>query len=72
MQLQIKDSLRKISEQYYKYQKENKSSLFNYYCTPFLNNSYNKNDNYYINRCKENNEINKTYGICPFEQCKDE
>ena len=41
LQLQIKDSLKKLSEQYYMNQNENKSSLFNYYCTPFLYTNYN-------------------------------
>jgi hypothetical protein len=36
---QIKDSLKKLSEQYY--QSDNKTSLFNYYCSPFLNVSQN-------------------------------
>ena len=50
LQDQIKDSLKKLSEQYYMTQYNN-SSLFNYYCTPFLYNNYNMKNNYY-----ENNE----------------
>ena len=43
LELQIKDSLKKLSEQYYmNNQNENKSSLFNYYCEPFLYNNHNK------------------------------
>ena len=35
LQLLIKDSLKKMSEHYYMSQNNN-SSLYNYYCTPFL------------------------------------
>ena len=43
LELQIKDSLKKLSEQYYmNNQNEYKSSLFNYYCEPFLYNNHNK------------------------------
>ena len=48
LQLQIKDSLKKLSEQYYMSQYNN-SSLFNYYCTPFLYNNYNIKNIYYGN-----------------------
>ncbi len=68
LQLQIKDSLKKLSEEYEMNPNENKSSLFNYYCTPFLsNNNYNKKDSS-INTFPENYE-NKgyLYQNCPFE-----
>ena len=56
LQLLIKDSLKKLSEQYYLNKNENTSSLFNYYCTPFLYNNYgNKKDFYYI---KNNKNLN--------------
>ena len=72
LQLQIKDSLKKLSEQYYMNQNENKSSLFNYYCTPFLYTNYNnKKDFYIVNKYKENNEDNNQNRNCPFEPCKD-
>ena len=44
LQLQIKDSLKKLAEQYYMNPNESKSPLFNYYCTPFLFNNSNKRD----------------------------
>ena len=72
LQFQIKDSLKKLSEQYYNNQNEN-SSLFNYYCTPFLytNNNYNKKD-YFVKKYKEGEENTKNfYPKCPFEYCKD-
>ena len=74
LQLQIKDSLKKLSEQYYNTHNENKPSLFNYYCTPFIYSNYNySNDNNLINKFKENNEKNnnKDNRICPFESCKE-
>ena len=78
LQLQIKDSLKKLSEQYYMNPKENTSPLFNYYCTPFLYNA-NKREIYYPNNTSkednlknENNENDgKLYRNCPFEPCKD-
>ena len=74
LQLQIKDSLKKLSEQYYNNPNEN-SSLFNYYCAPFLysnNNNNNKKDYYFVNKYKENEEnANNFYPNCPFEPCKD-
>ena len=73
LQLQIKDSLKKMSEQYSMNQYEGNNSLFNYYCTPFLyhnnNNNNNKKDYYYANKFKEYNiNFNRN---CPFELCKD-
>ena len=72
IQLQIKASLKKLSEQYYLY--DNKPSLFNYYCSPFINNLHNRNDSYSINRCEENINFDNNYKLllkCPFESCKD-
>lgn len=71
-QLEIEDSLKKLSEKYYQY--DNKSTLFNYYCSSFIYNSQNKMDVFVINKYKENNNINndnKLYRNCPFESCKD-
>ena len=56
LQLQIKDSLKKLSEQYYLY--DNKPSLFNYYCSPFIYKSYYRRDEIINNNKYEN---------CPFE-----
>ena len=70
LQLQIKDSLKKLSEQYYMNPNDNKSSLFNYYCTPFLYSNYNKKD-FYPKKTKENIEDNNLNRNCPFEPCKD-
>ena len=73
LQLQIKDSLKKLSEQYYMNPNENQSSLFNYYCTPFLYSNYNKKENNCANKYKDDNEnINNLYRNCPFEHCKDQ
>jgi hypothetical protein len=66
---QIKDSLKKLSEQYY--QSDNKTSLFNYYCSPFLNNSQNRKDFYFVNKIKENRNDNNLYNKCPFELCEE-
>ena len=66
---QIKDSLKKLSEQYY--QCDNKTSLFNYYCSPFLNNSQNRKDFYFVNKIKENKNDNNLYNKCPFELCEE-
>ena len=72
LQLQIKDSLKKLSEQYYMNPNDNKSSLFNYYCTPFLYSNYNnKKDFYFPKQTKENIEDNNLNRNCPFEPCKD-
>ena len=73
LDLQIKDSLKKLSEQFSKNPYENQNSLFNYYCTPFLNRNYNKKDEFFINNnSKETNESNNNlYKICPFDVCKD-
>ena len=51
LELQIKDSLKQLSGQYYNNLNDNKYSLFNYYCTPFLySNLYNEKDNNFINK----------------------
>ena len=71
LQLQIKDSLKKLSQQYYNNQNEN-SSLFNYYCAPFLYSNKNKKDYYFVNKYKANEENTKNfYQKCPFEPCKE-
>ena len=74
LQLQIKDSLKKLAEQYYMNPNESKSPLFNYYCTPFLFNNSNKRDYFFSNNFPENNEKNENiendgnlYRNCPFE-----
>jgi len=69
LQLLIKDSLKKMSEQYYMTQSNN-SSLYNYYCTPFLYNNYNMNNYYFgnINYENDNNEnFRDTFRNCSFE-----
>lgn len=66
---QIKDSLKKLSEQYY--QCDNKTSLFNYYCSPFINKSIYKINLYGLNKYKENLSDNDIYKNCPFERCTD-
>ena len=58
LELQIKDSLKKISEQYSMDQYENNNSRFNYYCTPFLYRNYNKNNLNFVNNNNETNTIN--------------
>ena len=65
LDLLIKDSLKKLSDQYQTNEYENKSSLFNYYCTPFLHNNYNKKDYYFDNFQNIDGFTN-----CPFESCK--
>jgi len=69
LQLLIKDSLKKISEQYYMSQSNN-SSLYNYYCTPFLYNNYNMS-NYFFGNIKYENEnsenIRDIIRNCSFE-----
>ena len=74
LQLQIKDSLKKLAEQYYMNPNENKSPLFNYYCTPFLFNNSNKKDYFFPNNYQEKKEKNENiendgnlYRNCPFE-----
>ena len=72
LQIQIKNSLKKMSEQYYQY--DNKCSLFNYYCSPFRNNSNYKKDYYFDNKDKVDLFVNNNkdvYVNCPFESCKD-
>lgn len=51
---------------------ENKSTLFNYFCSPFLyNNNIKKNYNF-TNKYKDNDENNANLDTkCPFEPCKD-
>mgnify|MGYP006873115167 CR=1 FL=1 len=69
LELLIKDSLKKMSEQYYMSQSNN-SSLYNYYCTPFLYNNYNMNNYYFGNKNNEyeNNEnIKDLTRNCSFE-----
>ena len=66
---QIKDSLKKLSEQYY--QCDNKTSLLNYYCSPFIYNSQNRKDFYIVNKIKENRNDNNFNNKCPFELCED-
>lgn len=70
--LEIEDSLKKLSEKYYQY--DNKSSLFNYYCSPFIYNSQNKKEYFNVDKCKENYKVhsdNYLYRNCPFEFCKE-
>ena len=72
LNFQIMHSLKKMSEQYYQY--DNKCSLFNYYCSPFINNSSYKNAYYYDNKDKVDIFINNNKDVylnCPFESCKD-
>ena len=57
LELQIKDSLKIISEQYNMNQYENNNSRFNYYCTPFLYRNYNKNNYNCVNNNQETNII---------------
>jgi hypothetical protein len=71
-QLEIEDSLKKLSKKYPIY--NNKASLFNYYCSPFIYNSQNKKELYDVNNYMENNGFineNNLYRNCPFEFCKD-
>ena len=65
LQLQIKDSLKKLSEQYYMSQYNN-SSLFNYYCTPFLYINDNAKNIYYSNN-KNNENSTDASRNSPFE-----
>ena len=68
LQLQIKKSLKKLSEQYYLNNNENTPSLFSYYCTPFLYNNYNNKNILLLNNNKKNNQdITKLNRNCPFE-----
>ena len=72
IEYQIKDSLKKLSEQYYQY--DNKPSLFNYYCSPFIYNSKNKKNYFFVNKFEENASVNSNDNSClscPFESCKD-
>ena len=71
-QLEIEDCLKKLSKKYPIY--NNKASLFNYYCSPFIYNSQNKKELYDVNNYMENNGFineNNLYRNCPFEFCKD-
>ena len=68
LELQIKDSLKKLSEQYYQY--DNKPNLFNYYCSPFVYNSHNRREFYFVNKYKEEINDNYLYKKCPFEPCE--
>lgn len=71
IQLQIKDSLKKMSEQYYQY--DNKPSLFNYYCSPFVYNPQNRSNFYFVNNEENTNAYyhHNLYIKCPFESCKE-
>jgi len=72
LQTQIKNSLKKLSEQYA--YRDNKGSLFSYYCSPFLFKSHKRNNIFFENKDEENiNEHTKNdlYIKCPFESCKD-
>lgn len=72
LNLQIEDSLKKLSEQYYQY--DNQPSLFNYYCSPFIYNRQNRKDFYFVNKDEENfnSNNNDNYCIkCPFESCNE-
>ena len=66
---QIKNSLKKLSEQYY--QDDNKASLFNYYCSPFIYNSQSGKNYYFVNKIKENRNNNYIYNKCPFKLCEE-
>ena len=70
--MQIKDSLKKLAEEYIMNPNENKSTLFNYFCSPFLyNNNIKKNYNF-ANKYKDKDENNANLDTkCPFEPCKD-
>ena len=73
LQTQIKYSLKKMSEQYYQY--DNKCSLFNYYCSPFINNSNYKKGYFFDNKDNvdifANNNNKDIYLTCPFESYKE-
>ena len=62
--------LKRLSEQYYQY--DNKPTLFNYYCSPFIYNSHNKKNFYFVNKFEENASVNSIDSSCscPFESCK--
>ena len=71
LQLQIKNSLKQLSEQYYQY--DNKPSLFNYYCSTFVYNPQNRSNFYFVN-IEENTNANYHHNLyikCPFESCKE-
>lgn len=72
LQTQIKNSLKKLSEQYA--YRDYKGSLFSYYCSPFLFKSHKRNNIFFENKDEENiNDLTKNdlYIKCPFESCKD-
>ena len=69
LEMEIKTALKKLSEQYYL--NDNKGSLFNYYCSPFINKSIYKRNLYGLNKYKENLSDNDIYKNCPFERCTD-
>ena len=69
LESQIKNSLRKLSEQYYL--NGNKGYLFNYYCSPFMYNPSCRNNLYLLNKYKESLNDNVVYKDCPFELCED-
>lgn len=71
IQSQIKNSLKKLSEQYY--QNDNKPSLFNYYCSPFIYNPQKGKESFNSNKYIENLDYNYNDNLfinCPFESCK--
>lgn len=71
LQLEIKNSLKQLSEQYYQY--DNKPSLFNYYCSTFVYNPQNRSNFYFVN-IEENTNANYHHNLyikCPFESCKE-
>ena len=69
LQTQIKNSLKKLSEQYSQYDK--KGSLFNYYCSPFLFKAHRRKNIFFDNKGEANINENELYMKCPFESCKD-
>ena len=71
LQIQIKNSLKKLSEQYYQY--DNKPSLFNYYCSPFVYNPQNRSNFCFVGGEENTNAYyhHNLYIKCPFESCKE-
>ena len=69
LESQIKNSLRKLSEQYYL--NDNKGYLFNYYCSPFIYNQSCRKNLYLLNNFKESLNDNIVYKDCPFELYED-
>jgi hypothetical protein len=69
LESQIKNSLRKISEQYYL--NDNKGYLFNYYCSPFIYNQNSKRNLFSLDKFKESLTDNVVYKDCHFELYED-